>query len=43
MNQKFRRIIRGDFNYSHIGQASAKQFSYLLDRRKKLKNILRGK
>ena len=43
MNQKYKRMIRSDFNYSHVGQASAKQFSYLLDKRTHLKNILKGK
>ena len=43
MNQTFKKINRKDFNYSHIGEASAKKYLYLLDKNKHFNNILKGK
>ena len=38
-----KKINRKDFNYSHIGEASAKKYLYLLDKKKHLNNLLKGK
>ena len=43
MNPKYKRILSSDFNYSQIGEATIKQFSYYLDKKKNYKNILKGK
>ena len=43
MSQTLKKINRKDFNYSHIGEASAKQYLYLLDKKKHLDNLLKGK
>ena len=38
-----KKINRRDFNYSHIGEASSKKYLYLLDKKKHLNNLLKGK
>ena len=43
MNPKYKKIFRSDFNYSQIGEASAKQFSYILDKRNHLRELLKEK
>ena len=43
MNPKYRKINKKDFNFSHVGEASAKKYLYLLDKRKHLNNLLKGK
>ena len=42
MNQTFKKMNRKDFNYSQIGEASAKKYLYLLNRKKHLNNLLKG-
>jgi hypothetical protein len=42
-NKIEKKINRKDFNYSHIGEASAKKYLYLLDKKKHLNNLLKGK
>ncbi len=43
MSQTLKKINTKDFNFSHIGEASAKQYLYLLDKKKHLQNLLKGK
>ena len=43
MSQTLKKINRKDFNYSHIGEASTKQYLYLLDKKKHLDRLLKGK
>ena len=43
MNQKYKIINKKDYNFSHVGEASAKKYLYLLDKRKHLNFLLKGK
>ena len=43
MNQKYKIINKKDYNFSHVGEASAKKYLYLLDKRKHLNILLKGK
>ncbi len=43
MSIKLKKIDSQDFNYSNIGDASVKRYLYLIDKKKHLDNILKGK
>jgi len=43
MSFSYKKIQSKNFNYSHIGEASAKKYLYLIDRKKHLNNLLKGK
>ena len=43
MNSKYEKINENDYNYSHVGNASAKKYLYVLDRKNHLNNLLKGK
>ena len=43
MNSKYVKINKNDYNYSHVGNASAKKYLYALDRKNHLNNLLKGK
>ena len=40
---KLSQIDSEDFNFSHIGDASAKQFLYLLEKKKDIDNLFQNK
>jgi hypothetical protein len=43
MNSKLKKIDSKNFNYSNVGEASAKKYLYLIDKKKHLNNLLKGK
>ena len=43
MSLRYKKIQSKNFNYSHIGEASAKKYLYLIDKKKHLNNLLKGK
>ena len=43
MNSKYDKINENDYNYSHVGNASAKKYLYALDKKNHLNNLLKDK
>ncbi len=43
MDYKIKNIDSKDFNYSNVGEASIKQYLYLIDKKKYLNKLLKGK
>ena len=43
MNAKYYEMCKKDFNYSHVGNASAKKYLNIIDRAQYINNLLKGK
>lgn len=43
MSSKYQKINEKNYNYSHVGNASAKKYLYILDKKNHLNNLIKGK